>query len=123
MDLDWYTYPNRTLCDTLEEMRKQLNNMQKRDESAPLHTVRSLVDEAQTYANRMESSMEDWSDVRNGHEKKKKLKKELKEMTDKKGTLEETINDLEAQRDKLKQAVAKHKEDREFQIGTDSSGV
>lgn len=80
MSMSWYTYPNRTLCDTLEEMRKLIKLEKATFEPNGQNTLLSLVEEAQTYANRMESAMEDWSDVREGHEKKHKLKKEIKEL-------------------------------------------
>lgn len=79
MIVSWYAYPNRTLCATLEEMRK-LIKLSPDGYSYGINTLLSLVEEAQTYANRMESAMEDWDDVREGHKEKHKLKEQLKQL-------------------------------------------
>lgn len=84
---DWFCYPNRTLCDTLEEMRQI---MKLSDENT---TLRTLVEEAQTYANRMECAMSDWKDVREAHAKKKELKEEIAE-------LKKELKDLEKRKGK-----------------------
>lgn len=102
--MDWYTYPNRTLCDTLEEMRNVVKHVDHR--SMPL--VSGLIDELQTYANRMEAALEDWSDVRKANEHKQELKDEIKELQlekkkaqNKVHDMEEAVNELEAQRSKM----------------------
>ena len=76
-----YSYPNRTLCDVLEEMRKCY-------ETRNFSPIMGLIEEAQSMGNRMETALHDKKDVINWREERSKLKKE--------------INKLEQKRDKLK---------------------
>lgn len=73
---EWFTHPNRLLCYTLEDMRKLLAHINHR--SVP--TLKGLVEECQVHANRMEAALEDWSDIRSGHEKKQEIKDEIKKL-------------------------------------------
>lgn len=75
-------YPNRTLCDVLEEMRKcnEVRNY------APLL---SLIEEVQLLGNRMESGLEDLKDHRSLLEDISELKKELKALKKQKKELED----------------------------------
>lgn len=81
---NWYSYPNRTLCSVLEEMRQALKNKH-------LRHLPGLIEEAQTYANRMEAALEDWRDVRIYTERKGKLKKKIKDLEDKVGESKEDL--------------------------------
>lgn len=77
-DSRWYSFPNRTLCQCLEEMRSILKAIP--EEIRVKRTLHTLVEEVQVYANRMEAALEDQRDIRDGQEKKKKLKIEIKEL-------------------------------------------
>ncbi len=88
---EWYTYPNRLLCSVLDELRTMADNLES--EQAKRH-MSSLVEEAQTLANRMESGLEDWSDVREGWSRRKDLKIEIKQLNIDKDVLEEIDKEL-----------------------------
>lgn len=79
----WYSYPNRTLCECLDELRALLKRSQ--EDKYARNTLLSLVEEIQVYANRMEASMSDAKDVRRLHAKKKKLEKKIKALEEKLG--------------------------------------
>lgn len=72
------TFPNRTLCDVLSDMRKCV-------ETLHFGPLPSLIEEAQIMGNRMEAGLYDKGDLEEMHKHKKELKKEIKE-------LEETLN-------------------------------
>jgi predicted RNase H-like nuclease (RuvC/YqgF family) len=78
---------NRTLCDTLSEMRKC-------HEARHYGYLVGLIEEAQTYANRMEAALMDKHDIERMHESIKELKVEIKELRVEKHKLEEQINQL-----------------------------
>ena len=86
-NFEWYSFPNRSVCDCLTEMRALLKTM---NDVHPRSTLITLVEEVQTYANRMESALEDASDIRQLYIKRSELKKELKEL---KAKVEELEND------------------------------
>ncbi len=88
---EWYTYPNRLLCSVLEELRVIADNL---DGVRAKRHMLSLVEEAQTLANRMESGLEDWSDIREGWSKRKELKEEIKQLNIDKDILEELDKEL-----------------------------
>ena len=69
----FYSYPNRTLCDVLSELRKC-------HETRNYAMMPSLVEEVQTLANRMESALADKEDVRTWSEKRSKLKEEIRKL-------------------------------------------
>lgn len=73
--------PNRTLCDVLSELRTCYEN---RNFSYML----SLVEEAQTMANRMEAALYDKSDLRYAREEYKKLKAKIAKLEKKAEKLE-----------------------------------
>lgn len=64
---------NRTLCDTLEEMRKC-------HKTANFSYLPGLIEEAQTMANRMEAALWDQKSFLYEQERYKKLKKKNKEL-------------------------------------------
>lgn len=81
--------PNRTICDTLEAMRKC-------HETRNFSYLLGLIEEAQNLANRMEAALWDQNDIkgyretiRELKEERKKLKKEIKKLEEKK----EKLND------------------------------
>ena len=72
-DDHFYSFPNRTLCDVLAEMRKC-------DTTRNYAYLLSLIEEAQHYANRMESALADKKDIREWSDMRSKLKEEIKEL-------------------------------------------
>jgi hypothetical protein len=71
-------YLNRTFCDTLEEQRKLLSKISIWNYKRTVSCLDSLVEEAQTYANRMETALEYQKDIHKLHKKRKALKEEIK---------------------------------------------
>jgi len=65
--------PNRTLCDTLEAMRKC-------HETRNYSYLLGLIEEAQNLANRMEAALWDQKDFKRAEKRYKKLKKEIEEL-------------------------------------------
>jgi len=60
-------YPNRTLCDVLEEMRKCY-------ETRNFAPVLALIEEAQSMGNRMEAALHDKRDITRWNEEWSKVK-------------------------------------------------
>jgi hypothetical protein len=81
------SYPNRTLCDVLDEMRKC--NKTKNYSYLP-----GLIEEAQSMANRMEAALSDKHDYDRARKKKKEEEENLKE-------LQEQIKKAEKKLEKL----------------------
>jgi len=81
----FYTYPNRTICDVLEEMRK-LNKT--RNYSA----LAGLIEEIQSMANKMEAALGDKKDVKLWTKKRASLKEEIKKLIKIKEGLDENNN-------------------------------
>ena len=73
---------NRTLCDILDEMRKC-------HETRNYAGLMSLVEEAQSVANRMEAGLGDKKDLIKMNEEWHKLKKEIKKLRKKRDKLNE----------------------------------
>lgn len=69
----FYSFPNRTLCDVLSEMRKC-------DKTRNYAYLLSLIEECQHYANRMEAALGDKKDIREWSDMRSKLKEEIKEL-------------------------------------------
>lgn len=69
---------NRTLCSVLEEMRKcyQTRNFA---------ILPGLIEEAQTYANRMEAKLSDVKDYKDLKKRYNKLKADVKSLEEEKG--------------------------------------
>ena len=72
MRLNYYSI-NRTFCDVLAELRKC-------HETRNYAIMLSLLEELQTYGNRMEAHLEDKRDFKSLHQDIKTLKKERKKL-------------------------------------------
>jgi len=70
--------PNRLVCSVLQEMRDQLDALDGRNWGHYKSFTKLMIEEAQTLVNRMESGLEDWSDLKDMIAKKSELKKEIK---------------------------------------------
>lgn len=77
--IDYY-YPNRTLCSTLEAMRKSY-------ETRNFSGLLGLIEEAQYLADRMEAALGDSKDIRKLSEERAKLRKEVKALQKQKKAL------------------------------------
>lgn len=88
-----FMWPNRTLCDALSEMRKAY-------ETRNFSYLLGLIEEVQSMGNKMESALGDKKDVETFTRDRAKLKKEIKELEAQKYTLEETIADLEEEKER-----------------------
>lgn len=114
--------PNRTLCDTLQEMRELIGHLTEIYEpvvpaeqpdaallyhksfNALKHTILGLLEEAQTCGNRMESALYDTHEVLHGIKTKQKLKAARRKL------LHEIIDielDIEQLREEKKKKLAK----------------
>lgn len=82
-------YPNRTMCDVLEEMRKAY-------ETRNFAGLLGMIEEVQGMGNRMEAGLQDKHDMKNYREKALEAEKERDE-------LKKEIKDLEKVRDQLKE--------------------
>ena len=71
------SYPNRTLCDVLEEMRKSL-------ETSNFSYLGGLIEEVQAIGNRMEAGLYDIKD-------RERLLKQIKKLRKQKDELEEEL--------------------------------
>jgi hypothetical protein len=76
-----YNRMNRTICAVLEEIRKC-------NETRNYSYLSSLVEEAQTMANRMESALWDQKDLTYRRDEYKKLKAEVEALEEQKKFLE-----------------------------------
>ena len=81
----WFSYPNRLVCSVLSEMRDSIKCMKQTRHTKHLMM---LVEEAQTYVNRMESALEDWSDIRGASKEISKLKDDIKYLEERKQELD-----------------------------------
>lgn len=89
----YYSYPNRTLCAVLEDIRRVTKKLDTSRIIEQSHLIRSLTEEAQVYANRMEAGLEDQKDIREINEHKSKLVKEIRK-------LEKQIKELKTEKKK-----------------------
>jgi len=78
-------YLNRTLCDVLEEMRKATTTLN-------FGHLAGLIEEAQTFSNRMEAALADRQDEKQMHEKLKALNNEVKTLEARRDALVEEVN-------------------------------
>lgn len=85
--MSFYCGPNRYLCEVLEEMRKQTKAMGHFTLPRYRSSMSMLIEEAQTYANRMEAALSDWDDIRRAQKEIKKLKEEIKSLESSKDLL------------------------------------
>ena len=80
MSFNSYNYPNRTFCAVLEEMRASYDTYN-------FSNIKSLIEELQTYGNRMEAGLYDKKDLEKLQDEKSKARKELKKLESKIKTL------------------------------------
>jgi len=80
-------FPNRTLCDVLNDMRKC-------NETRNYTILIGLVEEAQILGNRMEAGLGDKHDVKSRTERLAELKKEVKELAAQKKKLKADVEEL-----------------------------
>lgn len=76
------SFPHRTYCDTLTEMRAVLVAMSPFNVEQSRAVLKTLIEECQTYGNRMEAGLHYSKDLEFLHNERKHLKKALKEDTD-----------------------------------------
>ena len=76
----WGFSLNRTVCDVLTEMRTM-------DTKRNYSMINSHIEEIQVLANRMESKLYEYKEVRQGNDHIKKLKAEIKELETKREQL------------------------------------
>lgn len=81
------TWPNRTVCDVLAEMRKCY-------ETRNFSYLLGLIEELQSLGNRMESALSDKNDVREWTEKRYDLKKEIKDLYAERKKIRDEIKSL-----------------------------
>lgn len=68
-------YPNRTLCDVLEEMRDCVKTLN-------FSYLMGLIEEAQSMGNRMEAALQDKHDIKRLTEERSKLRREVQNLKD-----------------------------------------
>jgi len=68
-----HSYPNRLLCDVLDEIRKC-------DETRNYSYLKGLVEEAQSLGNRMEAKLHDNKDILSANKTLREAKEELKKI-------------------------------------------
>lgn len=79
------TFPNRTLCAVLDEMRKA-------HETRNYSYLEGLIEEAQSMGNRMEAALTDKKDVEDWGERRRELKHDIKALKKKKKKLEKKVS-------------------------------
>ena len=84
-DDHFYSFPNRTLCDVLAEMRKC-------NETRNYAYLLSLIEECQYLGNRLESALSDKRDIREWSEIRSKLKDEIKELRNERRQLQQSAS-------------------------------
>ena len=82
------SWPNRTACDVLEEMRKC-------HKTTNFSYMPGLIEEMQSIANRMEAGLTDLSEINSSHERKKEAEEETEKVVKKLKKLKEQIEELE----------------------------
>jgi hypothetical protein len=82
------SFPNRTVCDVLTEMRKC-------HETRNFTGLIGLIEEVQSLVNRMEAGLNDKNDVIDWTKKRKKLKEEIKKLIKQKEKIENQLPEKE----------------------------
>lgn len=95
---DNYAWSERTLCCTLQDMRKVLKCIReatKDDEhlNKMIWVLMTLVEEFQVYGNRMEAALSDQKEWKNKKKEYNELCEEIKELEQKVKTIKETKSD------------------------------
>lgn len=75
-------FPNRTICQVLEEMRKACSTLN-------FSILPGLIEECQTLANRMEAGLENKKDYNSMRDNLKELRREIDKLERKKKELED----------------------------------
>lgn len=88
---EYYFEVNRTMCDVLDEMRKSLELVDNSDICLKRHKayMGHLIEEMQTYGNRMEAALSDVHDLKEIYKTRKKLKKEIKRLVEQRDKIKE----------------------------------
>lgn len=76
--MKWHNYPNRLVCSVLDEMKNSVRHLCPQRIDHHKKYLNSCIEEIQTYVNRMEGGLEDLRDIREAHEEKRRLARELK---------------------------------------------
>lgn len=74
--MSFFSYPHRTICAVLEEMRNI-------DKAKSYGSLLGLIEEVQTLANRMEAGLDTQKDYFKARDEIKKMKKEYKKLQEK----------------------------------------
>ena len=73
------TFPHRTFCDTVAEMRRLVDSMSIFSYMRNKAVLKSLIEECQTYGNRMEAALTYQKDIDALHKQLKEGRKRLKD--------------------------------------------
>jgi len=99
-----FDWPHRTYCDTLEEQRKLVRSINIFNYKRVKAILLSLIEENQTYGNRMEAGLSYKEDLDGLHKKRKKLRKEVDLLKEQVKMLKDTVG------------IAEEKEEREIPV-------
>lgn len=80
MEYEYFYGLNRSICAVFEEMRKAVKTLN-------FSYMLSLIEEAQSMANRMEAALADAKDIETMKDEKRELKKQIKALRKKKKKL------------------------------------
>jgi len=83
-DEEFCTYPNRTVCDILDDMCRCYK-------SYSFSAMAGLIEELQARGNRMEAALRDKNDVKEWLEKRSKLKQDINDLIQKKAKLKAEV--------------------------------
>lgn len=86
------SYPNRTACDVLEEMRKCHG-------TSNFSYLPGLIEEMQTIANRMEAGLTDLDEIKSSHERKKEAEEETEKVVKKLNQLKKELEEGKEEKD------------------------
>lgn len=86
MNVDYRYYPNRTLCNVLEDMRKAY-------ETRNFSYLPGLIEECQVLGNKMEAAIGDLNDIKEIQAQRHELKKELKKLIEEADKLKEQLTE------------------------------
>ena len=89
----WESWPHRTYCDCIEEMRKLTSQLSIWNIVKYRYIIKLLIEELQTYGNRMEAGLSYEKDLRELHDKKKSLLKDIEKQEKKLRKLQELSNE------------------------------
>jgi hypothetical protein len=90
-DLGFYSYPNRTVCAILADMRKAY-------EYRNFSYLLAMIEEVQYHANRMESAIGDIKDIERFTKTRSELKSEIKKLIAEKKKLVKEASEKEKEK-------------------------